>query len=243
MRLAALCLTAAIASGPLALPAHASIDLPPIDSVVHYQPRQPLQVFTADGVEIAQFGAERRQSTCPSAQIPRLMQDAVLAIEDSRFREHGGIDPRAWRGRCCRCSPAAGARAPRRSRSRWRAPSACRSENTLTRKAKEIVLAMRIEEALTKDRILELYMNEIFLGQRAYGFAAAAQTYFGKPLDKLSIAEAAMLAGLPQNPHYANPVTNLDARRAAPAHRAGAHARRRRDQRRAARGGTRPRSS
>jgi len=82
-------------------------------------------------------------------------------------------------------------------------------ELTVERKAKEILLAFKVEEALSKDRILEIYLNEIFLGQRAYGFAAAAQTYFGKSMDQLTIAETALLAGLPQNPYYANPVANM----------------------------------
>ena len=198
-----------LAAGTLAPPASAALDLPSIDRVVHYQPKLPLQVVTADGVEIAQFGAERRIYT-PLARTPKLMQDALLAVEDTRFREHGGIDPRGM-ARAVLSMLTGGRRQGASTITQQLTRTMLLSqEKTLTRKAKEIMLAMRIEEALPKDRILEIYMNEIFLGQRAYGFAAAAQTYFGKPLDRLSVAEVAMLAGLPQNPNYANPVANLE---------------------------------
>jgi len=209
MRRAPRFLIAVIASGCLIAPARAAIDLPPIYRVIHYQPKLPLQVVTGDGVEIAQFGAERRIYK-PLAEIPKLMQDALLAVEDARFREHSGIDPRGV-ARAVLSMISGGRRQGASTITQQLTRTMLLShERTLTRKAKEIVLAMRIEEALPKDRILEIYMNEIFLGQRAYGFAAAAQTYFGKPLDKLSVAEVAMLAGLPQNPYYANPVTNLE---------------------------------
>ena len=190
-------------------PAHAAWELPALDRVINYQPKQPLQVFTADGVEIAQFGAERRQFV-PIAQIPKLVQDAVIAIEDSRFREHSGIDPRGM-ARALLAMLTGGMRQGASTITQQVARTFFLSrELSAERKTKEIMLALKIEQALSKDRILELYMNEIFLGQRAYGFAAAAQVYFGKPMARLSIAEAAMLAGLPQNPHYANPVSNFD---------------------------------
>jgi len=207
MQFRLLVLAGVFAAGCLALPAGAALELPPIDRVVHYQPKLPLQVVTADGVEIAQFGAERRIYT-PLARIPKLMQDALLAVEDARFREHGGIDPRGM-ARAVLSMLTGGRRQGASTITQQLTRTMLLSqEKTLARKAKEIVLAVRVEEALPKDRILEIYMNEIFLGQRAYGFAAAAQTYFGKPLDRLSVAEVAMLAGLPQNPNYANPVTN-----------------------------------
>jgi penicillin-binding protein 1A len=183
--------------------------LPPLDRVTDYQPRQPLQILTSDGIEIAQFGAERRHYR-PIEQIPKLMQEAVLAVEDARFRTHAGID---WIG-VTRAVGAAltggrihGASTITQQVARNFFLSARR---TPERKLKEALLALRIERELGKDQILGLYMNQIFLGQRAYGFAAAAQTYFGKKLEQLSIAEAAMLAGLPQNPSYANPVTNFE---------------------------------
>ena len=203
--LAALLLAFALLAGAVAWFAP---QLPPLDRVTTYQPRQPLQVYTADGVEIAQFGAERRQFV-PIAQIPLLLQQAVLAVEDKRFREHGGIDPKG----VLRALVAVVTGGMRQGASTITQQVArtffLSSRLTPERKLKEALLALKIERQLSKDQILELYMNQIYLGQRAYGFAAAAEAYFGKPLATLSIAECAMLAGLPQNPAYANPVTNL----------------------------------
>ncbi|MDG5977079.1 penicillin-binding protein 1A MrcA [Hydrogenophaga taeniospiralis CCUG 15921] len=195
----------------LALPpaAASTFELPPLDRIVHYTPKLPLQVFTADGVEIAQFGAERREYV-PLAQTPKLLQDAVLAVEDARFREHAGVDPKGM-ARALVAALTGGRRqgASTITQQLVRTMLLTR-EFTAERKTKEIVLALKLEQAISKDRILEIYLNEIFLGQRAYGFAAAAQTYFGKPMDQLSLAETAMLAGLPQNPYYANPVSNFE---------------------------------
>ncbi len=193
----------------LAAPAaQAAWELPPLDRVLNYQPKQPLQVFTADGVEIAQFGAERRQFL-PIAQMPKLLQDAVIAVEDARFREHSGIDPRGM-ARAALAMLSGGRRQGASTITQQVARTFFLSQRlTAERKVQEIRIALEIEKQLSKDRILELYLNEIFLGQRAYGFAAAAQVYFGKPLAGLSIAETAMLAGLPQNPQYANPVANF----------------------------------
>ncbi len=184
-------------------------DLPPLDSIVKYQPKLPLQVFTADGVEIAQFGTERREYL-PLSRTPKLLQDAVLSVEDARFREHNGVDPRGM-ARALVAAVTGGRKqgASTITQQLVRTMLLTR-EFSAERKAKEIWLALKLEDELSKDRILEIYLNEIFLGQRAYGFAAASKTYFGKPLDKLSLAETAMLAGLPQNPYYANPVANFE---------------------------------
>jgi len=186
-----------------------TFDLPPIDRIVNYQPKLPLQVFTADGVELAQFGAERREYV-PLVRTPKQLQDAVLAVEDARFREHSGVDPKGM-ARAVVAALTGGRRqgASTITQQLVRTMLLTR-EFSVERKAKEIVLAFKVEDALSKDRILEIYLNEIFLGQRAYGFAAAAQTYFGKSMDQLSLAETAMLAGLPQNPYYANPVANFE---------------------------------
>ncbi|MES2958816.1 MAG: PBP1A family penicillin-binding protein [Pseudomonadota bacterium] len=190
-------------------PAGAAWELPPLDRVLHYQPKQPLQVFTADGVEIAAFGAERRQFV-PIAQMPKLLQDAVIAVEDTRFREHGGIDPKGM-ARAALAMLTGGRRQGASTITQQVARTFFLTQRfTAERKLQEIRIALEIEKQLSKDRILELYLNEIFLGQRAYGFAAASQVYFGKPLAQLSIAETAMLAGLPQNPHYANPIANRE---------------------------------
>jgi penicillin-binding protein 1A len=183
-------------------------ELPPIDRIVQYQPKLPLQVLTSDGVEIAQFGTERREYV-PLDRMPRLLKQAVLAVEDTRFHEHGGVDPKGM-ARAALSMLTGGRRQGASTITQQLVRTMLLThEFSVERKAKEIVLALKVEDALPKDRILEIYLNEIYLGQRAYGFASAARTYFGKPMDDLSLAETAMLAGLPQNPHYANPVTNL----------------------------------
>ncbi|MCW5655342.1 PBP1A family penicillin-binding protein [Hydrogenophaga sp.] len=198
----AVCLSVVPATAP-------AFDLPALDRIVHYQPKLPLQVLTSDGVEIAQFGAERREYV-PLSRIPVQLQQAVLAVEDARYREHSGVDPKGI-ARALVAAITGGQRqgASTITQQLVRTMLLTR-EFSAERKAKEIWLALKLEQELSKDRILEIYLNEIFLGQRAYGFAAAAQTYFGKPLDKLTLAENAMLAGLPQNPYYANPVANFD---------------------------------
>jgi penicillin-binding protein 1A len=184
--------------------------LPPLDSVTDYQPRQPLQVLTSDGVEIAQFGAERRHYV-PIEQIPRLMQDAVLAVEDARFRQHPGIDPiGVARALVAAVTPGGLPQGASTITQQVARNFFLNSRRTPERKFKEALLALQIERELSKDQILGLYMNQIYLGQRAYGFAAASKIYFGKTLAELSVAEAAMLAGLPQNPAYANPVVNIE---------------------------------
>jgi len=183
--------------------------LPALDKATDYQPRQPLQVYSQDGVSLAQFGSERRQFL-PIGQIPKSMQDAVLAVEDSRFREHHGIDLRGL-ARALLSNLTGGMRQGASTITQQVARTFfLTTRRTLERKLKEALLALKLEQQLSKDQILELYMNQIYLGQRSYGFAAAAQTYFGKPLNALNTAEIAVLAGLPQNPLYANPITNLE---------------------------------
>jgi penicillin-binding protein 1A len=181
--------------------------LPPLDELTDYRPRQPLQVLSRDGVELAQFGSERREYL-PITQIPTRMQDILLAVEDSRFREHGGIDAkgiaRALLANLAGKREGASTITQQVARNFYLS-----SRRTMERKLKEAALAIKIEQQLSKDQILELYMNQIYLGQRAYGFGAAARVYFGKPLSACSVAEMAMLAGLPKNPSFANPVTNL----------------------------------
>jgi penicillin-binding protein 1A len=184
--------------------------LPPIDEVLDYEPRQSLQVYSRDGVELGHFGAEYRQFV-PIAQVPKLLQDAVLAVEDSRFRSHRGIDPKGL-GRAILANLWPGGMRQGASTITQQVARTffLSTQRTAERKLKEAMLALKIESQLSKDQILELYLNQIYLGQRAYGFSAASQVYFGKPLDQLSIAETAMLAGLPQNPGYANPITNFE---------------------------------
>jgi len=187
----------------------ALIDLPSLERIVNYQPKLPLQVYTADGVEIAQFGEERRDYV-PLSRTPRMLQDAVLAVEDVRFREHSGVDPKGMARAAFAMLTGGRKQGASTITQQLVRTMLLTRELTVERKAKEIMLAFKVEDALSKDRILEIYLNEIFLGQRAYGFSAAAQTYFGKALDQLTLAETAMLAGLPQNPYYANPVANFE---------------------------------
>jgi penicillin-binding protein 1A len=172
-----------------------------------YRPKLPLRVFAADGTMIGEFGEERRHLT-PIAEIPKVMKDAVLSIEDARFYEHGGVDYiglfRAALANLGKLkSQGASTITMQVARNVYLS-----SEKTYTRKIYEILLTFKLEHMLTKDQILEVYMNQIFLGNRAYGFAAAAEIYFGKPLQSLSIAEAAMLAGLPKAPSAYNPINN-----------------------------------
>ncbi|WP_137176080.1 penicillin-binding protein 1A [Massilia sp. HP4] len=181
--------------------------VPPIDAVTDYRPKIPLRIYTADNVLIGQFGVEHRDFV-PISKIPPMMKSAVLAIEDTRFYEHGGIDFIRALG---------AARANLRGGFRQGASTITMqvarnffltNEKTIERKLTEIALAYKIEDSLSKDQILELYMNQIYLGQRSYGFSSAARSYFGKSLDGLTLAETAMLAGLPQNPARTNPVSN-----------------------------------
>ncbi len=201
---------AALVLGALALGAlalwHAQ-DLPPLDKATQYRPQQHLQVLTADGVEIAQYGAERRVFV-PIGQTPELLRQAVLAVEDRQFYEHGGISPRGL-VRAVVANLGGGAQQGASTITQQVARTFFLStRRTWERKIKEALLALQLERELGKDEILELYLNQIYLGQRAYGFGAAAQQYFGKPLDTLSLAETALLAGLPQNPIHANPVAS-----------------------------------
>ena len=182
-------------------------NLPDISELSDYRPKLPLRVFSLEGSLIGEFGEERRQLT-PIAQIPKVMTDAVLAIEDARFYEHGGID---YKG-VLRAAVANLGRVKSQGASTITMQVArnvyLSSEKTYTRKIYEILLTFKLEHLLSKDQILEIYMNQIFLGNRAYGFASAAEAYFGKNLKSLSIAEAAMLAGLPKAPSAYNPIAN-----------------------------------
>jgi penicillin-binding protein 1A len=182
--------------------------LPSLDALTDYRPKVPLRVYTADHVLIGEFGEERR-SLVRFADIPDSMKKAVLAIEDYRFYEHGGVDflgiLRAGMADILHGGASQGASTITMQVARNFFLS---SEKTYTRKIYEMMLAYKIERALTKDQILELYMNQIYLGERAYGFAAAARVYFGKDLKDITLAQAAMLAGLPKAPSAYNPIVN-----------------------------------
>ena len=169
-------------------------NLPDISDLSDYRPKLPLRVFSSENILIGEFGEERRHLT-PIKDIPKVMTQAVLAIEDARFYEHGGVD---YKG-VLRAALANLGRLKSQGASTITMQVArnvyLSSEKTYTRKIYEILLTFKLEHMLTKDQILEIYMNQIFLGNRAYGFAAASEAYFDKPLAGITIAEAAMLAG------------------------------------------------
>ena len=182
-------------------------NLPDISDLADYRPKLPLRVFSSEGALIGEFGEERRNLT-PINDIPKIMKDAVLAVEDTRFFEHGGVDYKGM----VRAALANVGRMKSQGASTITMQVArnvyLSSEKTFTRKIYEILLTFKLEHLLSKNQILEIYMNQIYLGNRAYGFAAASEAYFGKPLKSVSIAEAAMLAGLPKAPSAYNPVNN-----------------------------------
>ncbi len=182
-------------------------NLPDIADLQDYRPKLPLRVYSSEGVLIGEFGEERRQLT-RIKDMPKVMKDAVLAIEDARFYEHGGVDyigvlragiTNLWNKR----GQGASTITMQVARNVYLS-----SERTLTRKLYELLLTFKLEAGLSKYQILEIYMNQIFLGHRAYGFAAASEAYFGKPIRDITIAEAAMLAGLPKAPSAYNPISN-----------------------------------
>ncbi len=182
-------------------------NLPDIGGISDYQPKLPLRIFAADGVLIGEFGEERR-SFVPIAQIPQVMRDAVLAAEDARFYEHSGVDYKGVLRAGMANFSGLGSQGASTITMQVAKNFYLSTEKTLTRKIYEILLALKIENVLTKDQILELYMNQIYLGQRAHGFAAASEAYFSKPLKDITLAEAAMLAGLPKAPSSYNPIVN-----------------------------------
>jgi penicillin-binding protein 1A len=181
--------------------------LPDLDAITDYQPKQPLRIYSSDGILLGEYGDERRQFT-PINEIPTVMKNAVLAIEDARFYQHSGIDYTGMIRAALAQLNAAGSQGASTITMQVARNFYLSTEKTITRKLYEVLLALKIESELTKDQILEIYMNQIYLGQRAHGFAAASEVYFGKPLKDLSIAEAAMLAGLPKAPSAYNPIAN-----------------------------------
>jgi penicillin-binding protein 1A len=183
-------------------------NLPSLDTLTDYQPKVPLRVYTVEGVLIGEFGEERRMLV-DIKDVPPMLVNAIIAAEDERFYQHSGID---YHG-VARAAYANLVTGGRRQGASTITMQVARnfflsSEKTLTRKLYEVLLALKIEHSLGKDQILGLYVNQIYLGQRAYGFAAAAQIYFGKSLEQLTLAEAAMLAALPKAPSSYNPIAN-----------------------------------
>ena len=183
-------------------------NLPSLQALTEYQPKIPLRIYTAEGVQIGEFGEERR-AVVAIHEVPDALKKAIIAAEDERFYEHAGID---YLGvlRAAYANLVAGDRRQGASTITMQVARNffLSSEKTLTRKLYEALLAFKIEHSLSKEQILELYVNQIYLGQRAYGFGAASQIYYGKALDQLTLAETAMLAGLPKAPSLYNPVAN-----------------------------------
>jgi len=182
-------------------------NLPSLDVLTDYRPKIPLRIYSAEGELIGEFGEEKR-AVVRIQDVPQVMKAAILAAEDDRFYQHGGVD---YLG--VARAAIANVRGRREGASTITMQVAraffLTREKTLARKLSEVLLAFKIEANLTKDQILELYLNQIFLGNRAYGFASAANVYFGKSLSDLTVAEAALLAGLPQAPSRQNPFANL----------------------------------
>ncbi len=179
--------------------------LPPIDTVVDYKPKVPMRVWTADGKLIAEFGEERRDFDTIE-EIPAHVKQAVISAEDDGFYHHAGIEPKGF-VRAALANFASGKKSQGASTITMQVARNffLSSERSYVRKLYEVAMAFKIEANLTKDQILQIYMNQIFLGNRAYGFAAAGRTYYGKNIQQLSIGEAATLAGLPAAPSVYNP--------------------------------------
>lgn len=183
--------------------------LPSLEALTDYHPKLPLRVYSADGFLISEFGEERRAFVSID-KVPQNLKDAVLAIEDRRFYQHGGVDTkgilRAIKNNVTgKSHEGASTITMQVAKNFFTTPG---KRRTMVTKIKEALLALKIEKTLSKDKILELYLNQIYLGQRSYGFAAASQVYFGKPLAKLTLAESALLAGLPKAPSGYNPFVN-----------------------------------
>ena len=183
--------------------------LPSIEALAAYQPKIPLQIYSAEGDLIGEFGEERR-AYVKIEDTPEKLKQAIIAAEDERFYEHGGVDYIGVLRATLANFVAGGARQGASTITMQVARNFfLTSEKTLTRKFNEALLAFKIERNLTKAQILEIYINQIYLGQRAYGFGAASQVYFGKNLSDANLAELAMLAGLPKAPSRYNPVANM----------------------------------
>ncbi|MEQ1525814.1 MAG: penicillin-binding protein 1A [Gallionella sp.] len=181
--------------------------LPSLDALTDYRPKIPLRVYSVEGTLLSEFGEERR-AVLKIAETPEVLKQAILAAEDDRFYEHGGVD---YMGvlRAALANFSGGTKQGASTITMQVARNFFLTrEKTLSRKFNEVLLTFKIEHSLSKDEILQLYINQIYLGQRAYGFASAAQIYFGKQVGQITIAEAAMLAGLPKAPSAFNPVVN-----------------------------------
>ena len=186
-------------------------NLPEADTLRDVKLQTPMRVLSQDGLLIGQFG-EQKRSPLKFEEIPEHFVDAMLAAEDDQFFEHGGVDMLGL----ARAITELIATGQKRSGGSTLTMQVARNyflslERTFLRKFNEILLAIEIEHALSKEEIFELYVNRVFLGHRAYGFEAAAQTYYGKSLSELNLAQQAMLAGIPKAPSRNNPLSNPEA--------------------------------
>eukprot|EP01037_Dinobryon_pediforme_P028886 gene28886-32331_t len=188
-----------------------SSDLPDYTGLKSYEPPVMSRVHASDGALLAEYATERRLFL-PSAAIPALVKEAFISAEDKNFYQHNGLDPEGIARAVLRAATdkASGSNKKAQGASTITQQVAknflLTNEQSLERKIKEAILAIRIEQALTKDQILELYLNKIFLGVGAYGVAAASLLYFDKSVHELTIAEAAYLAALPKGPANYHPI-------------------------------------
>lgn len=182
--------------------------LPSLEALTDYRPKIPLRIYSAEGTLLSEFGEERR-ALIQISEVPEVMKQAILAAEDDRFYEHGGVDyVGVLRAAISNFTSGTAKQGASTITMQVARNFFLTKEKTVTRKFNEVLLTFKIEHSMSKDEILQLYINQIYLGQRSYGFAAASQVYFGKPLSQVTIAEAAMLAGLPKAPSSFNPVVN-----------------------------------
>lgn len=183
-------------------------NLPDVEQLRHTQLQIPLRIFTADDKLIAEFG-EKRRSPITIEQVPEKLSQAFIAAEDNRFYEHHGVDIKGLLRAVTQLATSGRIQSGGSTITMQVAKNFFLSrEKTFTRKFNEILLALQIEQELSKDEILELYFNKIYLGNRAYGIEAASQVYYGKPVANLTLAEMAMIAGLPKAPSRYNPIAN-----------------------------------
>jgi penicillin-binding protein 1A len=191
--------------------AHYGKDLPDYSQLKNYEPPIVTRIYAGDGRLLAEYAQERRVFV-PIEVVPKQVKNAFIAAEDQNFYTHSGVDPIAIARTAVNNLRGSGRMGGASTITQQVAKNFLLSnERTIERKIKEAILASRIEDAMSKDKILELYLNEIYLGQRAYGVAAAAQIYFNKKLDDLNIAEVAYLAALPKAPNNYHPIRRHDA--------------------------------
>ncbi len=190
---------------------YTNAQLPPVNILEDIQLQVPLKIYTSDNKLIGEYG-EKRRTPIPIQDIPQLLKLAILATEDRRFYEHNGVDLRGL-ARATINLILSGTKAQGASTITMQVARNffLPRKKTFGRKLNEVLLAIKIEKELPKDKILELYLNKIYFGKRAYGVQAASQVYYGMNVDKLNLAQMAMIAGLPQAPSAINPINNPDA--------------------------------